>query len=108
MAVYVVLFLNFGPSFHRADFFGLHAEAINSVTCCSCCCDVSYDGPAFGADHDCAVCRCFDLLQIATPNVPFFAAESFAAFREFRPTLHYEAVSFSPQARGPPTDSPIS
>ena len=100
LLVYLVLFLNFGPSFHRADLFGVHDEGGASTCVCSATTD-SADG-AIQSEHDCAFCRYFDLLQIDITEVPQWTQESFVTSYEFRTETLIQAGSISPHARGPP------
>ena len=120
---YWVFLVNFGPSFHHADLFGLHVHSPGGAQCGvqhshdhGCCDhgpDDSHSQPQgvettvasfSAADSQCACCKFFDQYNVFIDSVDLLDNSAFGeqcfSFTEGRPT----AGDFVALARGPPFD----
>ncbi len=75
---FLVLLLNFGPSLHRAHFFGLHSHPADNQSCShSSCCpghDHSAEVPgiqskSIESHHDCSFCKFFDQYHVVSLQI---------------------------------------
>ena len=123
--LYWVFLVNFGPSFHQADLFGLHSHPFGAANCGSHhhkpnlrCCDHNDSADtghnhggsqpnealivSVAADVDCLCCKFFDQYNVCFSCVEFLDTESAGtevfSFSEGRPS----AGDFEALARGPP------
>jgi hypothetical protein len=117
---YLVLLWNFGPSFHRADFFGFNLCAASAAShnsfafdlaeysgcCCHGSCHTSPDGPEQSlnliADHDCAFCDFFDQFNLTVGDCDQPATPAFATFLGNCEMQSIDKDFFTATARGPP------
>ena len=118
---FLVLFLNFGPSFHRAHFWGLHshssADGIESSSCDSCChhagSAVSIDSPnsheppvpqlTAKSSHTCAVCQFFKNYLVTLTTTETLAAVVPVSCCWLSSESSTSANSILAIARGPPS-----
>lgn len=108
LLVYLALFLNLGPSFHRADIFGLHHHAADVAAACDCGLThglpVRTDEESFqraGCD-DCAWCRFFDDYQVTIDAETELSVQTpLYLLADLRLSLVIEST-ISQNARGPP------
>ena len=105
---YLILFLNFGPSFHRAPIFGLHDH--NHVqTECSCCQTHGIEkskhnltGYIEQQPCDCRLCKFFDIYSALQINDSVeFETEVHPTTISFELPSELTAIVAYP-ARGPP------
>lgn len=110
-AIYLVLFQNLGPAFHRADIFGLH----DSKSAATCDCGFEHSAPDGHSDEshnnatvekplcDCSLCHFFKYSQVDTDNttIVFYTQQSFRNSGPF--PIHVTPKAISQKARGPPT-----
>ena len=121
--LYWVFLVNFGPSFHHADLFGLHSHPFGAANCGShyhhdlgCCDHHSADAnhsheslqtnetfiASVAADADCLCCKFFDQYNVCFSCVEFldteFPGTEAFSFSDGRPS----AGDFEALARGPP------
>ena len=123
--LYWVFLVNFGPSFHQSDLFGLHSHPFGAANCGSHhhnpnlrCCDHNDSADtghnhggsqpnealivSVAADVDCLCCKFFDQYNVCFSCVEFLDTESAGtevfSFSEGRPS----AGDFEALARGPP------
>lgn len=121
--LYWVFLVNFGPSFHHADLFGLHSHPFGAANCGSqhhhdfgCCDHHSADAnhsheslqtnetfiASVAADADCLCCKFFDQYNVCFSCVEFLDTEfprtEVFSFSDGRPS----ACDFEALARGPP------
>lgn len=109
---YLVLLLNFGPSLHRAHFFGLHSHQVDdsAISHASCC---HSHAPPCGAqdsqsetvksEHVCAICHFFDHFQVIDCEVVFAQVTTLAFLNDFVKPAAVPAAILNPTARGPPS-----
>jgi hypothetical protein len=108
---YLVLFLNFGPSWHRAPIFGLHDHPTTSdeTASCNCGCDHSAgesDQTNKSAlelpECDCAVCHFFKQYHVTCDCPPVVAANPVVTKAIGSQGICVARVFWLKRARGPP------
>ena len=112
LAAYLVLFLNFGPSYHSAfvGHDGCCASSVDSVEHqgCACACESPRNNEDSQPDsyvsqqHDCPFCNFFDQLHL---TMEFQTVEVLVCQQalDFVPIeLKRQSLSIESQARGPP------
>lgn len=111
LLTYLVLFLNFGPSWHRADIFGLHNEpaAHQDVACvhvCSCqhhFADASQSSDAtVTSNHECAFCKFFDQYTVVLHSFNFSHVEEPVHVSRIEIVQNSVSCPVRTVARGPP------
>ena len=114
---YLVLFWNFGPSFHRLDCFEFHgyqnSASFETANACSCACSHSSEKQNSGAkdapsdadvlnDCNCLICDFFSEFNLEFQTVLLTdQAKPFASNYVWQQTFS-SSVAITATARGPP------
>ena len=110
---YLVLFLNFGPSFHRASVFGLHdhqeAAATQSLSQCSCGHHHEQPEPGSSSEQsieqqpcDCSLCSYFKQFHAAGTHYQLPTNEHLLIERIEYCQSKATRIAIACRARGPP------
>jgi hypothetical protein len=109
---FLVLLLNFGPSLHRAHFFGLHTHPADDQTCSHSSCCLGHDhstevpgiqSEAMDSHHDCAFCKFFDQYHVVSLQILYMQEVNPAVLNGCLEPSVVLAGRLNPSARGPPT-----
>ena len=115
---YLVLILNFGPSFHRAPIFGLHDHGTVSVEAeVVCSCGLHHHAPVeqdqddsqsqdFGSIEkqlcDCSLCKFFKQYNASVDTADFTIAETDVSMQLQTISSLVSRTAYATDARGPP------
>lgn len=105
---YLALFVNLGPSLHRAPVFGFHDSESHASCGCGCCSILTtasdgLEGSWQRPECDCALCDFFKYTQAEIAESCMFFEET--VFQKSNPPVatFVAARQISQFARGPPT-----
>ena len=107
LLIYVALFINLGPSLHRAPIFGLHGDEAVA----SCCCGCSHARPDANDDQNlkiekpecaCQLCHFFKYMQADVVETTADSNVTESSRLYLCLTAQSSKMTVSNSARGPP------